>query len=107
MSRNRYDDAFGVVRVRWQAGAPSEDSGRIVLCEVWQSTLSINYVASTKPEVAVTAIQEIRVCEGGKWWSIGYGGDKREAKGGHVRRHAYLVSRSWRTTVALDGWSGE
>lgn len=107
MSRNRYDDAFGVVRIKWVKGEP-ERTPYVVLCEVWEPTLLIAYEPDTKPRVSVSAHIEARVYKDNAWRRIGYNGSLFLVEGdGQVRRHATLVPRSWFGTVALDGWSKE
>ena len=101
--RNRYDDANGVCRMRWNRGAPSEGSDRPVLVEVWRSETNLWYEAN-KPRVAVVASLEMWVRQDGQWMAIGWGGKLRPAEEGEVRRHSYTYSRRWESTIALDGW---
>lgn len=102
MSRNSYDDAFGVCALEWHQGAPSDGDGRPVLVEVWRA--SVGVYEATKPRAVVAASLEMRVRVEGQWKTLRYGGGLEDARDGVVRRHAYMRSRWWHATIKLDGW---
>lgn len=108
MSRNRYDQGFGVRPIRWRR-EELPTSGRPVLVEVWEPEIDAEYfIEDAKPRVRVTASVEVRVYANGEWKRVGYGGALIQPANGVVRRWAYLPSlRQWSATVTLDGWAPE
>lgn len=107
MARNRYDDAFGVARIRWQRDEP-DNSGSPVLVEVWRPTVDgLIYESPTKPRVIISARVEMRVFKDSKWWTVGWGGDLSPSAPGQIRRWALLPWRTWSQTITLDGWRKE
>lgn len=104
MSRARYDDAFGVVPLKWRRGQPSSDTGRVVLVEVWRAFTDIEFTEPTKPRISVSASLEFWVRRDDEWMVLGFRGAMVAAEPGEVRRHAFTDSRSWSATIALDGW---
>lgn len=107
MSANRYDDAYGVSSLTWNLGTPASTiTGRPVLCEVWRASTGINTNEATKPQVYVEATLEIRMWQNNEWQTIGWNGQVTPSKPGEIRRYAYMRTRRWSHTIALDGWGG-
>lgn len=105
MARNRYDDAFGVLRMRWNAGEPPTSQGELFLCEVWVSRTIINRSEGPKPQVVVDARREVRYLDGGRWKVLRWSGEIDDAGAGEVRRYTRVAhSRAWGATIALEGW---
>lgn len=106
MARNKYDDAHGVVRMRWEHGEPSSPvSGQLFVCEVWRASTRLLNSEPTKPRINVEARQEVRMWADGAWKTVGWNGVIRQSEPGEVRRHTRLFARNHYMTVTLDGWS--
>ena len=103
MSRNHYEEAFGVVSLQWRPGEPDPEFGCLYLCEVWRASIDTLGDAK-KAQSRVTASLEIHYFKDGTRYAIGYRGGVSVAKPGETRRHARMSSRTWRATIALDGW---
>lgn len=103
MARNRYEEGYGVARLRWKLGEPDTQPYGTVLVEVWSSALNLDHEAA-KPRVEVRARVEMRRYRNGEWQSMSFNGEWAASAAGRVRRHAHLPSRNWYGTVALDGW---
>lgn len=110
MTRNKYEEAFGVTRLRWQQGDPSDENGSVVIVEVWRTTLHAGVYTGVRPSVNVTADIQVWTRAGGEWRRVGHAGTTELAypqnrAGFDVRRWAPLASRQWNGRVTLDGWS--
>lgn len=102
MSRNKYDEGLGVARIRWTSGEPEERPYGSVLVEAWSSSISLREPSKARAKVAARV--ELRRFRDGKWHSLSFGGEWAPSGNGAVRRHAYLPSRNWNTTITIDGW---
>lgn len=111
MSRNKYDVAMGVTRVRWTYGDMSGEKYGVRLVETWAAGIP-SFAEANKPQVKVTATVSVwswrqngptgnycwhRLSVGGDWLPV----DLSETR---VRRWARLSNRTWYATITLDGW---
>jgi hypothetical protein len=103
MANNKYEDAFGVLRLRWEYGEPEDRIYGPYVVELWRTGLST--WEARKPEVTVDATLEVRISVNGETKALAHHGALVEPREGTVRRWARLVrGRNWRGNVKIDGW---
>lgn len=110
MARNRYEDALGVTRLRWQQGGPDSHEATLAIVEVWRTTLHAGGHTGIRPEVFVAASIELWAWKDSQCKPERL---RRAAVGAprfRVRRDENALaanappSRIWTGRITLDGW---
>lgn len=106
MARQKYDDAYGVLRMNWKRGSPELPwYGGAVVVEIWDAESRANMHEARMPQVRVSAVREVWVRNDGQWRAVRSNGTLSDIHPGEVRRHATVnAMRWWETTITIDGW---